>query len=193
MKHAKGFLASIVTVCLFACTSPSDSQVRQQARKTTSQLMVRYGTSSEDAYTAVTLDGKNLQYTYNVRNSLTDKDPGFARAQQPHYTKDDLVTEKAVLTDAEVAQFARLIRRTKFLHLNPQYPARYNRRAYPEGITVTLDGASRSVRVLTPPAPDAYQKVYERLVTLVNSKMQRKLPTGRFQPHPSRKQQHGSR
>jgi hypothetical protein len=156
-------------------------RARQDGQTGPPKVSASYGTSSEGSYLHIEVKNGKLRYTYNKQNSL-DKPGERNMAQQPHYTQADLVTEEAALSPAELKSLAGLIRRSGFMRLKKVYDNRHGYRYYPDVLSAGLGNQVTQVEWRHGPRPKAFDELHNRLLTLVNQKLNKKL----YIPPPAR-------
>ena len=160
--------------------SQRGAQAQQQASVLPTRFSVQKSYTSEGTYEHIAVDGSTLRYTYNQRNSLEKPgDIGSLMRQAPHWTKQDLVTEKVTLPASEVTALKHKITQSGFMALKAVY-GDVKGRSYPTVIAVRLKGKSTTVDYRSGlqggPMPRAFKTVDRELILLVNRHSKHKLP-----------------
>ena len=102
---------------------------------------------------------------------------GQAPLQTAVWTKNELVTKKVVLTEKECFDLIELIEKSNFLNLRNSYGgAKSYQRYYPHTISVKLNKNEKKVTCQSFPGafptPKAFNKLKNKLLQLVDSKIE---------------------
>jgi hypothetical protein len=134
-----------------------------------------YNYSAEYGYTDILLEANRLSYTYYPGYDRFGNPPDPTPRQMAHYSKLDLKTVRAVLSDKELLDLMGLVKRSGFMRLKGGYGASKYERYYGYTLSARLNGHKQTVvyrsgeKEITP-LPEAYRQVQGKLVDLIKAK-----------------------
>jgi hypothetical protein len=144
-----------------------------EATTESAPLYATYHYGSETAFVEIKINNSKLIYTHLDDEKIKDKCAQWVE-QSPCWTETDIVIEEAELANKEIGDLRNLILQTKVMELESYYGPEGPPRCYPYMLTIDIDSVKKEVvycsRPDTPPAPEAFTAVTQKITEIVDEK-----------------------
>src|SRR3989344_5177456 len=148
-------LATIGIIFISGCVQPQ------------AELSLSYRYITEGSYFDANITNSKIVYTHTDYEEIRDKCAQWIQ-QVPCWTKDDLKTEEAVLTNAELSILKNLIEESKVMELDEYYGPEQGARCYPYTLEIKLKDAEKQITYCSgfdgPEQPEAFEKVTQAII-----------------------------
>ncbi|MBI2672027.1 hypothetical protein HYX16_03785 [Candidatus Woesearchaeota archaeon] len=158
-----GIFALVIIGLIFiaGCTQQSSNQ--------TPKLSMSYHYTTEGSYYNVKIEGSEITFTHIDYEKINEKCAQWIQ-QSPCWTQQDLITEKAQLSNQETTDLKRLIEESKIIQLENYYGPLQGERCYPYILKIGEKEINYCSRPNGPSQPEAFIKVSEKIQEIVTQK-----------------------